>query len=176
MSSLCFSYDLWPRSTIFTEDNAINVVGTSRNKKLLILVIPLRVLKLHGYMAGFTTLVGSQGVYGGKLDTPQALSPQETMLFLLNAAQRVAWTQHISAFHSRPGDHFAEPTEASHEHLSNFFLPSKMEWGKQPIAVSLTKLCCDAPRSVHCCDQMRHYPVTEGQPLQGDDIFSLHHR
>ncbi len=90
------------------------------------LVVPLRLLELHGYRAGFATLVASQGGYGGKLETPQTRIPQDTMKFLLNAAQRVAWTQHISAFLSRPGYNFAQPTEASHEQLSNFLLPSQM--------------------------------------------------
>ncbi len=60
-----YSLYLWPRSTIlFTEDNSINVVGTSRNRKLLIVIACLRVMKNHRYMAGFTEMVGSQGGYG----------------------------------------------------------------------------------------------------------------
>ncbi len=43
-----FALYLWPRSTIFTEDNAINAVSTSSHKRLLIIVAPLRVMKLHG--------------------------------------------------------------------------------------------------------------------------------
>ncbi len=50
---------LWPRSTIVTEDNSINVVGTSRNQKLLIAMAPLRIMKMHGFMAGFAVMVGS---------------------------------------------------------------------------------------------------------------------
>ncbi len=44
-----FALYLWPRSTIFTEDNSINVVGTSRNRKLLIVIACLRVMKMHGF-------------------------------------------------------------------------------------------------------------------------------
>ncbi len=81
--------------------------------------------------------------------------------------------QHISAFLSRPRYHFAKPTKASHEQLSDLLLPNKMVRGKQPIAITVTKLCREALQSVNCCNQMRSlYLVEEGQQLKEEESLS----
>ncbi len=108
---------LWPRSTIFMEDNSIYVVGTSRNRKLLTVIACLRVMKMHGFKAGFAVMVGSQGGYGGRMESPQDLTPQQTMNLLMDATQRVALTQHLSAFAHRPYNP-AKLLEAPHRELS----------------------------------------------------------
>ncbi len=142
-------------------------------KNLHIVVAPLRVMKLHGCMAGFAALAGSQGGYGGKKDSPESLNPQAAMALLLEASQRVAWTTHVAAFIHRLGYHHAVPTEASHEFLSNIILPISMDWCKQPLALSLNKLCCSQLQSITCCVKMkRHYPVAAEQDPQGNPSFS----